>query len=183
MERCSWAQHSEIEKEYHDKEWGIPTRDDRLIFEMLNLEGQQSGLSWKTILQKRETYREAFHNFNPELIALMDETDILNLLDNPGIIRYRLKIEAIIKNAKAYLKLIETQSFSDYIWSFVDNAPIVNSIESSNDFVNQTEISQKLSKDLKKRGFAFVGPTTMYAFMQAIGMVNDHENLCFRKRG
>lgn len=181
MERCNWAKHSDIETHYHDTEWGVPSHDDRMLFEMLNLEGQQSGLSWKTILQKRETYRQAFHNFDPHLIALMDESDIVELLSNPGIIRYRLKIEAIIKNAKAYLKLVETQNFSAYIWSFVENTPIVNDINGSHEFVNQTEVSQRLSKDLKKRGFAFVGPTTMYAFMQAVGLVNDHENTCFRK--
>ena len=181
MKRCFWAKHSDIEKEYHDTEWGVPCYDDRMLFEMLNLEGQQSGLSWKTILQKRKSYREAFYNFNPDKIVEINEEEIESLLLNPGIIRYRLKIEAIIKNAHAYIKLREESTLSDYLWKFVNNEVIVNDIGPDTVFLTQTKISQEISKDLKKRGFAFVGPTTIYAFMQAVGMVNDHENDCFRK--
>lgn len=181
MIRCRWALSSDIEKEYHDLEWGVPCYDDRLLFEMLNLEGQQSGLSWKTILQKRQAYRDAFYDFDPYKIAKMGEEDILKLLDNPGIVRYRLKIESIIKNAKAYVELVKAGSFSDYLWSFVENKPINNIVEDFRDIPTQSDISLKLSIDLKKKGFSFVGPTTMYAFMQAVGMVNDHEDRCFRK--
>lgn len=182
MQRCKWAQASEIEMHYHDNEWGVPCFDDRLLFEQLNLEGQQAGLSWKTILMKREAYREAFHQFNPDKIDTMSKDDVDKLLLNPGIVRYRLKIEAIIKNARAYKNLTESQSFSDFIWSFVNNEPIVNSIHEDMAPVTPTDVANSLSKALKKHGFSFVGPTTVYAFMQAVGMVNDHEDSCFRKR-
>lgn len=181
MRRCSWANASEMEKVYHDQEWGVPTYDNITLFEMLNLEGQQSGLSWQTILNKRQTYREAFFNFDPFKIATMDDHDIDRLMLNPGIVRYRLKIQAIIKNAKAYVALSKSEDFAHYLWSFVNHTPQVSDIQTLGDVPAQTELSQIISKDLKKRGFAFVGPTTVYAFMQAVGMVNDHENACFKK--
>ena len=181
MKRCAWANASELEMQYHDEEWGVPNHDNRMLFEMLNLEGQQAGLSWQTILNKRATYREAFFNFDPYQIAMMDEADIDALMLNAGIIRYRLKIQAIIKNAKAYVELSKKEDFSHYLWSFVNNTPCINDVKTIRDVPSQTDLSLKLSKDLKKRGFAFVGPTTVYAFMQAVGMVNDHDNACFKK--
>ncbi|WP_340105405.1 DNA-3-methyladenine glycosylase I [Rhodohalobacter sp. 8-1] len=181
MNRCSWATHSELEKDYHDTEWGVPNYDDRHLFEMLILEGAQAGLSWLTVLKKRDSYREAFDQFDPEKIVRYDDTKRQELLSNPGIIRNRLKVDAAIQNAKACLKVTKTHgSFSDYIWSFVDGEPIVNAFESLDDVPAETERSKAMSKQLKKDGFKFVGPTICYAFMQAVGMVNDHEVSCFR---
>ena len=179
--RCEWATQSEIEREYHDKEWGVPNYDDRHLFEMLILEGAQAGLSWLTVLKKRESYREAFNGFDPAKIARYDDAKRSELLSNPGIIRNRLKVDAAIQNAKAYLTITDQRrSFSDYIWSFVDGEPIINEFREMSDVPAETEISKRMSKQLKKDGFKFVGPTICYAFMQAVGMVNDHTTNCFR---
>lgn len=181
MNRCNWATHSDLEKEYHDTEWGVPNYDDRHLFEMLILEGAQAGLSWLTVLKKRESYREAFDGFDPEKIAQYDDKKRAELLDNPGIVRNRLKVDAAIQNAKACLEITKNHgSFSKYIWGFVDGDPIVNHFESMNDVPAETEISKTMSRQLKKDGFKFVGPTICYAFMQAVGMVNDHQVSCFR---
>jgi DNA-3-methyladenine glycosylase I len=179
--RCRWATHSDLEQEYHDTEWGVPNYDDRHLFEMLVLEGAQAGLSWLTVLKKRESYREAFDGFDPVKIAEYDDSKRSELLSNPGIIRNRLKVDATIQNAKVYLALTEKHgSFSNYIWGFVDGRPIINEFKTLNDVPAETEISKQMSKQLKKDGFKFVGPTICYAFMQAIGMVNDHTTDCFR---
>lgn len=181
MKRCGWAEHSELEKIYHDQEWGVPNFDDRHLFEMLILEGAQAGLSWLTVLKKRDSYREAFDGFDPEKIAHYDDKKKTVLLDNPGIIRNRLKVDATIQNAKSYLEISEKHgSFSKYIWQLVDGKPIVNEFEKMSDVPAETEISRAMSKQLKKDGFKFVGPTICYAFMQAVGMVNDHLVSCFR---
>jgi DNA-3-methyladenine glycosylase I len=179
--RCSWATQSEIEKEYHDREWGVPNFDDRHLFEMLILEGAQAGLSWLTVLKKRESYREGFDGFDPAKIARYDDAKRSELLANPGIIRNRLKVDSTIHNAKAFLTITDQgKSFSDYIWSFVDGEPIINEFKEMSDVPSETEISKRMSKQLKKDGFKFVGPTICYAFMQAVGMVNDHTVDCFR---
>lgn len=179
--RCSWATQSELEREYHDNEWGVPNYDDRHLFEMLILEGAQAGLSWHTVLKKRDSYREAFDHFDPEKIARYDEDKRAELLSNPGIIRNRLKVDAAIQNAKVYLDVADTHgSFSEYIWGFVDGEPIINHFESMSQVPAETARSQAMSKQLKKDGFKFVGPTICYAFMQAVGMANDHTTDCFR---
>jgi DNA-3-methyladenine glycosylase I len=179
--RCAWATSDELNVKYHDLEWGIPVYDDRLLFEFLILEGAQAGLSWLTILKKRENYRQAFDNFDARVIAKYQAARIEKLLNNPGIIRNRLKIQAAVLNAKAFLKLQdEFGSFSKYIWSFVDGKPILNSWKNLSQVPAKTIISDAMSKDLKKRGFKFVGSTICYAFMQAVGMVNDHTTNCFR---
>lgn len=181
MNRCSWATQSDLEREYHDKEWGVPNYDDRHLFEMLILEGAQAGLSWLTVLKKRESYREAFDHFEPEKIARYDEAKRAELLSNTGIIRNRLKVDAAIQNANAYLDVADSHgSFSEYIWGFVDGEPIINHFESMSQVPADTERSKAMSKQLKKDGFKFVGPTICYAFMQAVGMVNDHTPDCFR---
>ncbi|MBS4211361.1 MULTISPECIES: DNA-3-methyladenine glycosylase I [Neobacillus] len=184
MNRCGWVNQDPLYIDYHDHEWGVPVHDDRLLFEYLNLEGAQAGLSWYTILKKRENYRRAFDNFEAKKIVLYDDQKIEELLHNEGIVRNRLKINAVIGNAKAFLKVVEEfGSFSSYIWSFVDGKPMVNHFKEMKDVPATTEISDKLSKDLKKRGFKFVGSTICYAFMQAVGMVNDHIESCEMKRG
>lgn len=166
--------------EYHDREWGVPVHDDRLLFEFLILEGAQAGLSWETILNKRENYRGAFDGFNANKIARYDRAKVRELLRNPGIVRNRLKIDATISNAKAFLALQkEFGSFDRYIWQFVGGKPRVNKLRSSHPPATSPE-SDSMSKDLKKRGFRFVGSTICYAFMQAVGMVNDHARDCFR---
>lgn len=166
--------------EYHDKEWGIPVRDDRHLFEMLILEGAQAGLSWETILKRREEYRKTFHHFDPVKVAKMTDDELKNLLENPGIIRNRLKIYAARKNALVFLQIQrEFGSFSNYVWNFVDAKPIVTRRQSPKDIPVSTPISDALSKDLKKRGMAFVGSTIMYAFMQAVGLVDDHLADCW----
>lgn len=181
MNRCSWATQSDLEREYHDKEWGVPNYNDRHLFEMLILEGAQAGLSWLTVLKKRESYREAFDHFDPEKIARYDEAKRAELLSNPGIIRNRLKVDAAIQNANAYLDVADSHgSFSEYIWGFVDGEPIINHFKSMSQVPAETERSKAMSKQLKKDGFKFVGPTICYAFMQAVGMVNDHTTDCFR---
>lgn len=175
--RCSWVPNIEIYQEYHDTEWGVPIYDNQILFENLNLEGMQAGLSWLTVLKRREGYRTAFNNFNVTKIAAFDEEKVNLLMQDEGIIRNRLKINAIIQNAKAYLELKERGiDFSSYLWGFVQGKPIKNIGVSNPELI---QISEKLSKDLKKNGFKFVGPTICYAFMQAVGMINDHGPDCF----
>lgn len=178
--RCSWSGDIPIYIAYHDNEWGRPEHDDTKLFEMLILEGMQAGLSWITVLKKREAFRKAFDGFNPEKIALYTEEKVEELMKNEKIIRNRLKIKAAISNAKVYLKVIEDYgSFDKFIWSYVNYTPIVGHWKSLNEIPVTTEISDKISKDLKKLGFKFVGSTIIYSFMQAIGMVNDHITECF----
>jgi len=180
VHRCHWSLNSPEEIKYHDEEWGTPSYDDSYLFEMLILEGAQAGLSWITVLKKREEYRKALFNFNASKIAKFDEKKEKALLENKGLIRNKLKIKSLKKNAQAYLKVKkEFGTFSDYIWQFVNGKPINNNISSFKDIPTQTDKSIAMSKDLKKRGFTFVGPTICYAFMQAVGMVNDHEKKCF----
>ncbi len=182
MNRCSWAK-NDLAIHYHDTEWGLPLHDDQRLFEFLILEGAQAGLSWDMVLAKRDNYRKAFDDFDAEKIAKYDDDKCAELLKNEGIIRNRLKIASAVRNAKCYLEIVEKEgNFDKYIWSFVDNKPIVNFWESLKEVPATTEISDKMCKDLKKRGFNFVGSTIMYAFMQATGMVNDHLTTCFRYR-
>lgn len=172
----------EFYAKYHDQEWGVPAYDDRHLFEMLILEGAQAGLSWETILKRREGYRKAFWNFEPKLVAKMSDEELENLRANPEIIRNRLKIYSARKNAKVFLEVQEEfGSFSKYLWGFVEHEPIVNNWSEFDEVPARTEISDALSKDLKKRGMSFVGSTIMYAYMQAVGMVNDHLTGCFCK--
>ncbi len=179
--RCAWVGTDPLSIEYHDREWGVPVYDDRKLFEFLILEGMQAGLSWMTILRKRENFRAAFDDFNAEKIAKYDQAKFEKLMNNPGIIRNRRKIEAAAQNAQAFLKVqAEFGSFSAYMWGFVGGKPILNSRKTLAELPAQTEQSVILSKDLKKRGFNFVGPTIVYAHMQATGMVNDHTTDCFR---
>jgi DNA-3-methyladenine glycosylase I len=179
MKRCSWAT-NDLNIVYHDAEWGVPVHDDPLLFEFLILEGAQAGLSWDTILRKREAYRKAFDNFDPAKVARYTDAKLAKLLTNEGIVRNRLKIASAVSNAKAFLKIQkEFGSFDKYIWSFVGGQPIVNK-RSGGEVPATTEVSDAISKDLKKWGFTFVGSTIMYAFMQATGMVNDHLVSCFR---
>ena len=179
VNRCEWAA-EEPNLSYHDKEWGRPEHDDQKLFEFLILEGAQAGLSWVTILKRREGYRKAFSNFDVKKVAKFDKNRINKLLVDESIIRNRLKINSAINNAKQFLKIQkEFGSFDKYIWSFVDNKPIKNKFKKLSDLPASTLISEKMSKDLKKRGFNFVGPTICYALMQAIGMVNDHTKECF----
>jgi DNA-3-methyladenine glycosylase I len=178
--RCPWAGTDTGYLRYHDEEWGVPMTDDRALFEKLTLEGFQAGLSWITILRKRENFRKAFHDFDAARIARYTERDIERLMKNEGIIRNRAKIEAAISNAKIYLTLSERMPFSQYIWGFVDGRPIINEIASLKDIKPETDVSKKMSKALKADGFRFVGSTTLYAFMQSTGMVNDHVVTCFR---
>ena len=179
MKRCSWAS-NELNIPYHDTEWGVPVHDDRTLFEFLILEGAQAGLSWDTILRKREAYRAAFDNFDPAKVAKYGDAKCAKLLANEGIIRNRLKIASAVSNAKAFLAVQkEFGSFDNYIWGFVGGRPIDNKLKGG-DVPAKTEVSDAISKDLKKRGFNFVGSTIMYAFMQATGMVNDHLVTCFR---
>lgn len=179
--RCTWVSDDPIYMDYHDKEWGVPLYDERLLFEFLILEGAQAGLSWLTILKRRENYRRCFDHFNAEKIARYDANTCKKLLANPGIIRNRLKIQSVITNAQAYLAVKqEFPSFSDYVWQFVEGKPIHNRWNKQNQVPTNTTLSDKMSKDLKKRGFKFIGTTICYAFMQAVGMVNDHLTGCFR---
>ena len=181
MKRCEWANKSELEQSYHDHEWGVPIHDDRKLFEFLILEGAQAGLSWSTILKKREGFRKAFDNFDVRKIARYADHDIPRLLANPEIIRNRLKINATITNARVFLQVQkEFGSFDRYIWQFVHGKPIRNAWERLADIPCNTSESDAMSKDLRKRGFKFVGTTICYAFMQAVGMVNDHVVVCFR---
>ena len=179
--RCHWASGSELTIRYHDEEWGVPAHDDRRLFEFLILEGAQAGLSWETILNKRENYRAAFDQFDPARVAAYDRRKMQRLLKDPGIVRNRLKISSAVGNAKAFLRVAEQfGSFDRYIWRFVDGAPRVNSRKSPRQVPAKTAESDAMSKDLKARGFNFVGSTICYAFMQAVGMVNDHLVRCFR---
>jgi len=182
--RCPWADLTKPDYiEYHDKEWGVPVYDDRLIFEFLSLESAQAGLSWYTVLKKREHYRVAFENFEPQKVAKFSQARIEKLLQNPGIIRNRLKIESTVNNARRFLEVQKAfGSFSKYIWGFVGGKPRVHSIRKLSDYPATSPESDALSKDLKKRGFKFVGSTICYAHMQATGMVNDHSLDCFRRK-
>jgi DNA-3-methyladenine glycosylase I len=181
MKRCEWANKSELEQSYHDKEWGVAVHEDRRLFEFLILEGAQAGLSWSTILRKREGYRKAFDNFDVQKIARYTENDEARLLVNAEIIRNKLKIRATITNARAFRQVQEQfGSFDHYIWQFVDGKPRQNAWEKMTDIPACTPESEAMSKDLQKRGFKFVGKTMCYAFMQAVGMVNDHLTDCFR---
>ena len=178
--RCGWAK-NDLAIAYHDAEWGVPLHDDRRLFEFLILEGAQAGLSWNTVLRKRESYRAAFDNFDAEKIAHYDEIKLNELSLDEGIIRNRLKIASAVSNAKSYLKIKdEFGSFDSYIWQFVDGNPIVNHWKAPAEVPAKTSLSDAMSKDLKRRGFNFVGSTIMYAFMQACGLVNDHLTGCFR---
>ena len=181
--RCQWATGNEMETHYHDTEWGVPSRDDRHLFEMLILEGAQAGLSWDTILRKRDNYRRAFAGFDADKVARFDAARRRRLLQDPGIVRNRLKIEAAVINAKKVADIrAEFGSFSAYVWQLVEGAPIRNVWTSQRHVPAETPASKLMSKDLTRRGFKFVGPTICYAFMQAVGLVNDHIVSCFRHR-
>lgn len=182
--RCAWASGSNsLMAEYHDKEWGVPVHDDRLLFEFIVLEGAQAGLSWNTILQRRENYRNVFVNFEPEKVARFTEKQIEAALANPGIIRNRLKVLSTVTNARAFIQIAEEHgSFDSYIWQFTGGQPIVNRWEHKSDVPAVTTEAETMAKDLKRRGFKFMGPTICYAHMQATGMVNDHTTDCFRWR-
>ena len=178
--RCAWVPEDDpLYVSYHDEEWGVPSRDERHLFEMLVLEGAQAGLSWSTILRKREGYRKAFAGFDAAQVARFGSRDIERLLGDPGIVRNRLKVESAIANARAVL---ETGSLADLVWSFVGGEPMVNSWRTTAEIPAETDESRAMSKELKRRGFRFVGPTICYAFMQACGLVNDHTTDCFRFR-
>lgn len=180
-QRCEWSGTDPLYVAYHDEDWGVPVHDERLLFEMLILEGAQAGLSWITILRKRENYRRAFDNFEPEKVAGYGDDKIAALLNDPGIVRNRLKVNSAVKNAQAFLAVQEKfGSFDAYIWDFVNGEPIKNTWKSMDEIPANTPESDRLSKDLKKRGFKFVGTTICYALMQSIGMVNDHVVSCFR---
>ena len=178
LQRCLWAQSDPLLQVYHDEEWGVPQHDSRALWEMLMLEGFQAGLSWQVILHKREAFRRAFKNFVPETVARFEEADVVRLLGDLGIVRARAKIEATISGARAYLSMTEAgEDFADFIWGFVDGRPL----RAERQGMAQTPRSEELSKALKKRGFKFVGPVVVYAFMQAAGMVDDHSAACFRR--
>jgi DNA-3-methyladenine glycosylase I len=183
--RCEWAAGGdELMLAHHDEEWGVPSHDDRHLFEMLTLEGAQAGLSWSTILHKREGYRRAFAAFDPEVVAGFTGKDVERLLADPGIVRNRLKVESTIANAGRVLEVqAELGSLDAYLWAFVDGAPIVNARRTLSELPAETDLSRAFSKDLKRRGFRFVGPTVGYAFMQSVGMVDDHTVDCFRYSG
>ena len=178
VHRCSWAEGDPLMREYHDREWGVPELDPRALWEALVLDGFQAGLSWITILRKREAFREEFRGFDPRLVSELGERDIIRALANPGIVRSRSKIEATVANARAYLKMeADGESFSAFAWSFVGDVPA----KIRGDVPAKTPLSESISLELKKRGFKFVGPTTVYAWMQATGLVNDHVSGCFRR--
>jgi len=178
--RCGWCGDDPLYVRYHDEDWGVPVHDDRELLEKLILDGAQAGLSWITILRKRDNYREAFDGFDPEKIARYGERKIEELMNNAGIVRNRLKINAAIANARAFLELREESTFDQYLWQFVGGKTIDNKIQLLSEIPAQSAESVAMSKDLQKRGFKFVGPTICYAFMQAVGMVNDHQSSCFR---
>lgn len=182
LHRCSWANPANPKYiAYHDQEWGLPCHDELRLFEMLNLEGAQAGLSWETILNKRESYRAAFDNWDARKIAAYGPDKVAELLANPGIVRNKLKVAAAITNAQAYLRLVEEGGCLDrFLWAYVGGQPIVNKILKQGDRPAKTELSDRISKDLAKRGFKFVGSTIIYAYMQGIGMINDHDQVCFR---
>jgi len=180
--RCEWCLKDQLYKDYHDYEWGIPVHDDTKLFEMLNLEGAQAGLSWYTVLKKRENYRIAFDAWDAQKIVKYEEKKVLELLQNSGIIRNQLKIRAVINNAYAFLSIQQSHgSFNDYLWNFVENKQIINNWEKMEEIPAKTTISDQMSKDLKKKGFKFVGSTICYAFMQATGMINDHLRYCWKR--
>lgn len=181
MERCPWPGNDNLYIRYHDDEWGVPVHDDRKHFEFLVLESAQAGLSWLTILRRRENYRTAYENFDPEIVAAFDEKKIEELMLDSGIIRNRRKIESSVNNAKAFLRIEEEfQSFDNYIWGFVGGKPVINKWKSISEIPSKTALSDAVSSDLKKRGFKFLGSTIMYAHMQATGIINDHIISCFR---
>ena len=180
MQRCGWVSQDPLYIAYHDTEWGVPQRDNQKLFEMICLEGQQAGLSWITVLKKRENYRHAFHHFDPVKVAAMTEADVERLVLDAGIIRHRGKIQAIIGNARAFLAMAANgEAFNDFVWAFVDGVPIVTQAAELSDIATSTPASDALSKALKKRGVKFVGTTICYSFMQACGLVNDHVIGCF----
>ena len=180
---CAWVGEDPLMRRYHDEEWGVPVHDDRRLFEFLTLEGAQAGLSWSTILRKREHYREAFAGFDPARVARFDARRRARLMTNPGIVRNRLKIESTVSNARAFLDVQEEfGSFDDYVWRFVEGNPIQRRSKGLHELPAKTPESDALSADLRKRGFRFVGSTIMYAFMQAVGLVNDHETSCYRHK-
>ncbi len=182
-QRCTWATKHTLKTHYHDTEWGVPVYDDAVLFEFLTLEGAQSGLSWLTILIKRENYQQAFDHFDVQKIAHYDSAKITELLNNEGIVRNKLKINSVVSNARAFLKIQEEYgSFSKFIWNFVNNKPIINTWNHVDEVPAKTDLSDLISKTLKKKGFKFFGSTTCYAFMQAVGMVNDHTIDCFRHK-
>ncbi len=179
MNRCAWVPgDDDLYLAYHDQEWGVPERDPARLFEMLTLEGAQAGLSWRTILAKRDGYRRAFAGFDVATVAAMNETDVARLVQDTSIVRHRGKIESTISNARVIVTM--DQGFSDYIWSYVDGQPLVGNRRVGSDLPAQTPLSAQVSRDLKRRGFRFVGPTTVYSFLQAVGVVNDHTTDCFR---
>lgn len=179
--RCSWCGDDPLYIKYHDEEWGVPVHDDRQLFEMLNLEGAQAGLSWITVLKKRDNYRKIFDNFNAELIVKYKDSKLEKILQDPGIIRNRLKVYSLVTNAGAFLKIQEEYgSFDKYLWQFVDETPVINKYSELSELPAKNHISDIMSKELKNKGFKFVGSTICYAFMQAVGMVNDHVIDCFR---
>jgi len=181
ISRCPWCGTDELYIRYHDEEWGVPVRDDQKLFEFIVLEGAQAGLSWLTILRRRENYRAAFANFDILKVAQFGDDDVVRLLGNSGIIRNKAKIQSTIRNAKAFLNVAEEfGTFAEYLWRFVDNRPIVNAWTDLSQIPAVTPLAEKISKDMKKRGFSFFGPTVCYAHMQATGMVNDHLTSCFR---
>ncbi len=184
LRRCPWVDIGKPDYvDYHDREWGVPVHDDRLLFEFLVLEGAQAGLSWYTVLRKRENYRIAFDNFDPEKVSRYDEQKVLELMENPGIIRNRAKILAAINNASRFLEIREEYgSFDAYMWLFVERKPIVNEFRVLSDYPATSRESDEMSRDLRRRGFKFVGSTVCYAHMQATGMVNDHSVDCFRRK-
>jgi DNA-3-methyladenine glycosylase I len=178
-QRCAWAESSDLMRAYHDDEWGVPSRDERHLFEMLILEGAQAGLSWSTILNKRANYRRAFDKFDPKKVARYDDEKTAALLEDPGIVRNRLKVAAAVGNARAFLATSkEFGSFAEYLWGWVDGKPIVNRPRTLADLPVRTELSDRVGKDLKKRGFKFVGSTIVYSYLQAVGLVNDHVATC-----
>jgi DNA-3-methyladenine glycosylase I len=183
MRRCDWAESSAAMQAYHDTEWGVPSRDDGYLFEMLLLEGAQAGLSWSIILNKRANYRRALDGFDPERIARYDEAKLLALLADPGIVRNRLKVRGTVTNARAFLATQQEHgSFADYLWAWVDGTPLVNRPASTAELPARTELSDRIGKDLKRRGFTFVGSTIIYSYLQGVGVVNDHLVTCPRLR-
>ena len=180
VERCGWCEGNVLYEAYHDQEWGVPQHDDRMLFEFLVLEGAQAGLSWITVLKKRSRYREVFLGFDPEIIAVWGAAEITLLMQDAGIIRNRAKITGTVAAARLYLDIEAQQGFSNYLWDFVDGRPIVNHVQSMHEVPAQTDLSARLARDLKQKGFKFCGPTIIYAFMQAVGLVNDHLVGCHR---
>ncbi|MEJ0093074.1 MAG: DNA-3-methyladenine glycosylase I [Methylocella sp.] len=178
--RCPWSASDPVQLAYHDEEWGVPERDDRALYEKLVLDGFQAGLSWITILRRREAFREAFDQFDPEKMARYKPAKIEALMQNAGIIRNRAKIQGAVTSARAYLKIQEDEGFSNYLWGFFDGVPLQNDFREASEVPAQTELSAKMSKELKSKGFNFCGPTIVYAFCQATGMVNDHLVTCWR---